>query len=183
LARPPQTTRLPRQRPLSRFSGATPTRAAICAGEGAQLGETRQEAEGQGWAHTRYSAQQVFLLPPQGTLPQPVMQVPIQLLQFLLQNCQHPVNALVHHGKGTLAALEFGGVHLQDLPAAGYQGLEFLGLGIQQRPRLGLSGGAEVGQHLSIQAVGLRQLAQGAGKVPHLARVDYGHGDTRKAQG
>jgi hypothetical protein len=119
------------------------------------------------------------------------MQVPIQVLQLLLQNCQHSVNALVHHGKSTLAALEFGSVHLQDLPAAGYQGLEFLRLGIQQRPRLWPSGGTEVCQHLSIQAVGpfgyaqdgLGQLAQGAGKVPHLAWVDYGHWDTRNAQG
>ena len=118
-----------------------------------------------------------------GTLPETVAQVLVQVPQLLLQHGQHPVNALVHHGKGTMATLEFGSVHLQHLAPTSHQRPQIPSLLIRQRPGHGSDDRPEVRQHLGIQTVGFSQFAHGAGKTPHLAWIDHGYRNTRSTQG
>lgn len=75
-ARPPQIVWRPRRVPLSRVSGAPPTRAASClrfrrprSGNSASRGAAEPGAEAQA------SGQAVLLCPPEGTLPDRLIQI------------------------------------------------------------------------------------------------------------
>ena len=80
------------------------------------------------------------------------------------------------------AAVALGGEHLQQLVAPVDQRLEFLALGLGHLPgrRLDVLGKAR--QHAGVDTVGLGLLAQGAGEMMHLARIDYPHLDPGRVQ-
>jgi hypothetical protein len=75
--------------------------------------------------------------------------------------------------------LALGVEHLEQLPAAGEQGLELLGGLIRQRPGGGPDPRREEGEHLGIDAVGLGQPAEGLREGAHLARIDDGDRESR----
>ena len=174
-ALPPHTLRLPRRVPLSRLSGATPTRLAAC---------LRPKVPSSGMAA---SIVKESTGPTPGTLlrrlsrsrhrgwcegsPQGIVQVP----QLPLQIGDMGPDSLAYRGGSSAEPVLLGGEHRYHLPPANQEGLQSLGLGIGQgawcRPhRL-----AEVSQHLGIYGVRLSQLPHGLGEVPYLPGVDHYH--------
>ena len=77
--------------PLSRFMGATPTRAAV---QCSQFRQGRQQRQGELLAHAGNGAQKVVLLPPHRTAAQRLLQALVQIVQFLLQ----PLNVKLYAG-------------------------------------------------------------------------------------
>jgi hypothetical protein len=73
--------------------------------------------------------------------------------------------------------------HLQQLAAAPEGGLQVLRGLVRQGPRHGLHAGAEEGEHLGIDPVGLRQATERAGEVAHLPGIDHGDGEAGRRQG
>ena len=80
----------------------------LSAVERPELGEASQQGEGQGWADARHAAQQVFPLVPQGTVPQAVGQVLVQVTQLLFEDGQDPVDAQLNDGQRPFPALLLG---------------------------------------------------------------------------
>ncbi len=64
----------------------------------AELRQTRQEDNAEGWANSGHAAQEIFSFPPQGALPQPVGEVSSELLQLAFQDGEHPVDAALTRG-------------------------------------------------------------------------------------
>jgi hypothetical protein len=77
--------------------------------------------------------------------------------------------------RGLLRAVLFRGDHLHQLPPPGQPSLQEWGRLIGQRPHGGLHPLREQGQDLGVDAVRLRQAAQGLAKVSDLPGIDRGH--------
>src|SRR5438128_12045806 len=108
-ARPPQQVRAPRRVPLSRFSGATPTKAAILlAIQRAQLWQVRQQGPAQHGPYPRHALQQIILGSPQGTLLEVLAQLLIQLFQARLQPGDVRCNVGLDRGGGLPTSIRFG---------------------------------------------------------------------------
>ena len=153
------------------------------AGEGAQFRETGQQREGQGRADAWHAAQEVFTLTPQGTLPQAVIKVPIEVMQLPFQDGEHPIDALLDHGQRSLAALLLGDLHLDDLPPAGNEGFQFSSLCGSQGLGHSPAGLAEMGDGCCVETICLSQLPQGASEVADLTGIDHGDRDVRCTEG
>ena len=69
--------------------------------------------------------------------------------------------------------------HLEQLPAAGQEGIQGLHRRVGQGPGLRPDPLGEEGEDLRIQPVGLGQLARGPGEVPDLARISHHDGQAR----
>jgi hypothetical protein len=79
-------------------------------------------------------------------------------------------------------ALALGVEHLEQLPAAGEQGLELLGGRIRQRSGGGPDARGEEREHLGIDAVGLGQPAERLREGAHLARIDDGDRESGRGE-
>ena len=78
-----------------------------------------------------------------------------------------------HAGSARLAAaVPFHADHLDDLPPAGDEFREGLGVGARHRARLGADAFGEQRDGLGVEPVGLGEPPRGAGEVADLARVD-----------
>ena len=109
---------------------------------------------------------------------------PVGVGDLGLQPGQVPLQPGPHRRVGAGAqAVGLHDLHLQQLLAAGQQGVQGPHLGRGQRPGLGADGLGEVGQDLGVDAVGLGQPAGGLGEVAGLAGVDRGGRDAGDLQG
>ena len=173
---PPELATVPAEWGYTNQGGDLP--AVECA----QFGEAGQQGECQGRADAWYAAQEIFPLSPQRALPQPVMEIPIQVTQLLFQDGDHPVDALLDHGQRSLAPLLLGDLHLDDLPPTGNKGFEFSSLGGGQGLGHNPTSLAEMGDGRCIETVRLSQLSHGAGEVSDLAGIDHGDRDVCRAK-
>src|SRR5918999_1288131 len=133
------------------------------AAQSAQFRKVGQQGDGHHPADSWDAAQQIVLLSPEGTLPQGVVQVIIQISQLLFQPADMVLDPLAHcfRPSGPQPIL-LGSKHLDDLVPPSQEGGQFLSLGIQ--------------------LIGLRQLAGSSGKVSNLAGIDHGHGQPSTSQ-
>ncbi len=74
--------------------------------------------------------------------------------------------------RGCLETVLFGGQHLNQLSAAGYQGAQCLGGSIWQWPHHRTDRIGEVGEHLGVDRVGFGQLPDRLGEVADLAWIN-----------
>jgi hypothetical protein len=143
--RPPQMARVPRQVPLSRVSGARPTRAATCWPEpwpsaGRWASKVGEQGKRDGRPDARHTAQELVAFAPQRAGAQGLVQLPIQLLESLLQpgDVRGDLGA---YGRACLPqAVLLGGQHAQHLLATREEGCEGLTLCVGQRSWRGLTG-------------------------------------------
>ena len=108
--------------------------------------------------------------------------VDIQIVAFLLEPSDVVLDIGTGLRDGTTQAVLLGSHHGQHLPAARHQRGQGLGVGIPQGAHGWTNCLAEVGQYLSVQAVGLGQLAGGLGEIAHLPGVDHRYRQRRRGQ-
>jgi hypothetical protein len=94
-----------------------------------------------------------------------------------------PLDVAPDRWQGGVQALPLRREHAHELAPPGQQGAQLLGLGVGQRARCGLHHLGEAREHLGVEGVGLGQLANGAGEVAHLARIDHRHRQPSLRQG
>lgn len=169
-ARPPQTVRFPRNVPLSRFSGAPPTNAAIClpvnvpssgrvasnvvVTTGPTPGVLRKSA-----SFSRHTDSPESHGPSRGPC------VPLEPGNVRAQ-------ALAHRLAGSPQTALLRRQHLDELPATHQDRRECLGLLIRQGPRLRSHDLGKVRQRLGVQRIGFGEPPSGFGEVAHLSRID-----------
>jgi hypothetical protein len=122
------------------------------------------------------------ILAPQWARPHRVVQVAIQVGQFLVQEGDVPLDVTPDGRQGGVQALPLRGAHADELAPPGQQGAQLLGVGVGEWTRRGVHHFGEAGEELGVEGVGLGQLADGAGEVAHLARVDHRHSEARGRQ-
>ncbi|CAE6842336.1 hypothetical protein R69888_07021 [Paraburkholderia haematera] len=88
------------------------------------------------------------------------------------------IQAFLSRGVGALQAGFLGHEHVDELGTAQQQGLQLLGLHIVERTHDGFDDGGEMSDDERVDAVCLRTLAGGFGKVAHLSRIDGDSGKT-----
>src|SRR5579883_1549319 len=183
-ARPPAIARAPDHRPLSRATGATPTRAAI-------RFRDRVPSSGSSVSRVRLTTR------PTPGAPRSRSSLARQTGLASIAACNSPPTraswrssqvtwSRMPRGDGRRGQPEsvlLGGPHLDELPAAGDQGGQGPGVGIGQRADRGGDGLGEVGQGGGVQPVGLGQPAGGPGEVPGLPGVDDHDREAGRGQG
>ena len=173
LARPPPMKLLPRQRPDWRVQGASPGEGGDGAPvEGAELGQLGDKSAGDDGADTGHGGEEVLLLAPGRRAPHGSVDVAVEAVEFAGKRLQEPVDALAHPLRRAGAALALGGHHGDDLAPSRDELGEQAGLRVLERPDLRRGGLDEVRDHGGVDGVGLRPLAERAGKGADLGRVD-----------
>ena len=173
LARPPRTMRRPRKVPLSRLTGATPTRLAISAPiEGAEFGQLGDQGAGRGLADARDRGEQVLDGAPGGAGAHGVVEIGLDLAQLLLQPGEVARRA---GGRGVGRGAGGGaGPRCRSSRRSGGGGRPARRARAPPRPAIGRGSGrtrfGEARDGLGIQPIGLGEPAGGAGEVADLAR-------------
>ena len=168
--------RRPRQAPLSRLKGATPTRAAICRRErvpssgssASRVALAVGPMPGMLWSQTARTRRAASAWRAAAIWAS-------RASQALGEPGQVSVDVGPDHGRGQRAPLLLGDPSRQELAPAGDQGVQFLtgGRGARAERRLDL--GREARQHLRVHVVRLGQDVAAAGEVAHLARIAHDH--------
>ncbi len=119
-------------------------RGNLVAPQSTEFRKVGQQGDGHHPADPWDAAQQIVLFSPEGTLPQGVIQVIIQISQLLLQPADMVLDPLAHCFRASGPQPIFlGSKHLDHLVAPGQEGGQFLSLGIGQRIGGGSLGGVE----------------------------------------
>ena len=171
-ARPPQTIRLPRRVPPSRFSGATPTSAAIWWRDSwPSSGRFASRVR----AVTRHAAQPIRLGLVERARRDGVLQVPLDVGEPLLDPADVLRDVALDGAAREAQPILVGGEHLDQRPAAGQQTLQELRGVIREGARRRPDALGKGGQYPGIEGVGLGELAHRPGEVAPLARIDDSH--------
>ena len=173
--------RRPRQAPLSRLKGATPTRAATCRREqrpssgnsASKVAAVTGPMPGMLWSQVARGRRV-------GSACTTAAERPVRLLDQTRQHGQERVAAGQLVGRQVAALLLLGHARRDQLVPAAGEGLEpSLRLRERGAPR-GAHLSREPRQHASIQLIGLGEGAEGAGEVADLARIDHNHRQVRQ---
>jgi len=152
--------------------------------QGAQFGEVSQEGNGKHRAHSGHALEQIVFLLPDRAFPNAAMQVLVDSGQLLFQpgdmGADPGLDRLAGHRAQTVS---FCCQHPQQLPPAGQEGAQLLGLGLWKRARVRMDGSREMGQYPDIDGIGLSQTSHGPGEIPCLAGVHYRHRNAGHCQG
>ena len=163
-------------RPTITVEGGDPHQGRdLATRQGAHFRQLRHERAAEDGADARHALQQVGLCLPHGALPNARGEVGLQDGHLLGQPGDMGLNPGPEGRCGLAQAVAFGGEHLDHLPTPGQQDGQFRGGRIGLGPDRGLHPGGKQRQHLRIQGIRLRQLAQGLGKIPHLPRIHDNH--------
>ena len=163
-ARPPAIARWPRQAPLSRLTGATPTkRRDSPAVEVPELGQLGDQGAGGDLANARHRGQQILGRAPSGGAAHLVFDLLVELGERRLQGGERALEAAQDLGATRLApAVALHADHLDDLAAPGDQLGQDLGLLVEHRPRFGPHLLGEARDQVGVKPVGLGQTADRA---------------------
>jgi hypothetical protein len=149
----------------------------------AQFREISQQGSGKHGANPGYALEQVVFLSPDGTLPDAMTQVMINMSHLLLQPRDMSLDVRFDKPAASrVQAVSLCRKHLDQLTPAGEDGLQLLPLSIRQEARWGVHRSRKMSQHPSINGISLSQAPRGPSKIPHLARVDHYHWHTSHCQ-
>src|SRR5579863_9634414 len=175
----------PRQTPLSRLMGATPTRAAIFRrsrrpSSGSSAIRVRRVA----FAYSRHAGEEIGVGLPGGAVLDRPVDLPIELGKLGLQELDMAVDRLEDARLGGETATIFlRHNHLDDLPPTRHEFAERLGLAIGEAPGGGTDGFGEMGDRRGVEAIGLGELAGRTGKIADLTRIDHRQGQMLGGKG
>lgn len=148
-----------------------------------QFRQLGQQCDGCDWANAGYGTEQVFFFPPDRALPKLVVQILIDLTQFLLQPVNMFLEMRTNRPMRRVHAIFLGNQHFNELATADKQCLQLECLFIRQVSRFRMHGFTKMGQHQGIDLVSFSQPPQRLGKGPGLPRVDHGHRQPCYSQG
>ena len=147
-----------------------------------QFRQLSQQGQRQYLTNTWDATQQIVLLAPQGTLPERVSQVGIQLGHVLLQPSYVALDLPSHRARSRMEPVLLRSNHRYQLPPPSQQCRQGLSLGVRQRPRRRFHCFSESGENTRIQPVSLGQLAGCTREVSNLAWIDHHHRQLRRCQ-
>src|SRR5215471_338703 len=144
-----------------------------------QLGQQRTANDG---TDTRDSSQQVFVLLPDGTLTNGLIQIVVSSAQFRFQPADMSIDAFSDAFGSCTEPVSLCHNHVGDLSPASNESAQFHGDLIRQRAQCRAYGFTEAGQHQSIDAISFGQLAGGFGEISDLPRVNDHHRELSTGQ-
>jgi len=150
--------------------------------EVAEFGHLGEQGQGGGRANAGDAAQQILPFAPERAGLHGVAQVVVEGGELVVQPGDVRLDTRAHGRQGGIEPVALGRAHADKLTPSGQQGAEFLGLGVRERAWRRLHDLGEAREQLGVQGVGLGQLADGAGEIAHLARVNHRHGEPGRRQ-
>ena len=141
--------------------------------EGTEFGKGAYEGEGGYGAYTGDIHEEVELALPEGVGVNEVVNLLVQVIEFLGEEVDVFMEAGKKRIEGTIEAKGLGGFHVDELPSASEEGLEMGCLRVWERAGVGPEGEGEAGDGVGIDGIGLGQSTGGASEVPDLPGIHY----------
>src|SRR5271166_3750213 len=148
-------------------------RSDLATVERTQFRQPGQHLAGNGRPDAAHAFEQFVLLAPDRRGLDRFADLPVEVGELLLQGRKQALDARQHALVGAmLLALLFGHDHRHDLPAPSDEIAQLTRRLVRQRTRLGLRRFDEMGDHGSVDRIGLGPLAQRFGEGADLGRID-----------
>ena len=141
--------------------------------EGTEFGKGAYEGEGGHGAYTGDIHEEVELALPEGVGVNEVVNLLVQVIEFLGEEVDVFVEAGKKRIEGTIEAQGLGGSHVDELLSAGEEGLEMGSLRVWEGAGVGSEGEGEAGDGVGVDGISLGEPTDGASEVPDPPGVHY----------
>lgn len=136
------------------------------------------------WADAWHGFQQIHFFLPSGRFANELVEIAVDVLQSLIEEIDDGLNIRLDAFVASLfQAVGFHGTHVDQLPSAEEGFLQFFPRFAGEFSYRRLNGMSEVGEDLSVDAIGLGEFAGGFGEVADLAGINYDDGQFGGGQG
>src|SRR6476660_835832 len=156
---------------LTREGGKPDKRRDLLAAEGPKLRQLGNERARNYRPDARHRGEQILFLAPGWRTTHGIVNLTVDTRELTLERLQEPADALPDAGISPFLTLSLCTDHVDDLTPAGNEIGKLLGGLVGQRPWCDAGRLAEVGDHLSIDLVGLGALTDGFGEGADLRRI------------